>query len=893
MKKKASSVLKSLTVLLILSAVINAAFLLSIPTDAKNSLFFGFSASRLFLLLFFLLLLIGLVFLLLRISKEPEPFLHWIHINSQKSSWQTIVFIFFLIFILLGWIALYEPPYMLRDFKDELTRLSPIILWMLTFACSLVILLHMTTHEWRLFGDITKKWRPINNFLIIFCIVFLIYLAIAYGYPHLTDELWVGRFSVPILITQIAAAWVMTTFAIFVSLTYGIKIPIFISKNKDWIIFVIIWFCAAIFWINQPIEFVPDLNFTTIEQHIQPMAPNYEIYPRKDSQTYFNISESIVIGQGVYRSIDKPLFVTFEGLNNWLNNGNYLKMLNWQILFLALFPGIIYLLGKELFDRWAGLLAAAFAILQEINAINLMDEFPVVSSKVMLTEPFIQVWTGLLTLILVLAFKSEDKTRQRNLMLICGGALGLSSLFRLNTLFIVPFIILALIVRFSAKWKTILQHSAVFILGILVALSPWMIHNTIKFNDPAAFIKAKVEGVIINQRYEDMIDQPEMIDGIKDSNETVSPTINPLAGMESETNGATDAHEKEAATDTAKEKGIWSGLDLDRLTGTILRHFLNNTVTSFSILPTSIVPQDLFHGSRSQQFWDNDSENFYEGIQFVVLLANLAVICMGILSLTNKQKFQGFIPFFIYTGYYLSNGVALSSGNRYSQPVAWIILLYYACGLIAISTSFMQFLGIREKANSEHSQVTKNILNPGRDKLFMTLCICGILLFGSTPIIADLVPVDRYVNVTDDLALVEFGSETELVSNLGLGFDVLKSIADSGTSNLKIGRALYPIQLNSQEYEVIYGLPEPESIGTFLTFFFLDAELNNGQRMVFYPENSKIEIPNRSDVLITGNGHEAFMLCVVDEAYASGIEQYETIVDIPMECYQSKRLSEN
>ena len=604
--KPTGKVIKGFLSFLILSAIANTLFLISIPSDAKNNLLFGFSAIRLVMLLLFILVTYGLGWLFFRVSKNPESILKVLNSCTQKKGWLSAIFFAFILSSLFAWIAFYAPPYLLLQYKDELVRLSPMILFLLTLSSTMVVLCRLVTNDWHLFRR-KKEIRSSRKFLLIFTLLLVVFLAIAIVYPRLTDRLKVGRYGVSILVTQIVATWVVAAIAMYVSLAYEIRIPHFLLKNIDWILFLLIWLCAVVVWSNQSIEFVPDTYFTAIEQHIRPMTPNYEIYPRKDSQTYFNISESIVTGQGIFRSIDKALFVTFLGISNWINKGDYLKMLDWQILFLALFPGILYLLGKTLSNRWVGLAAATIAVLQEVNAINLMDEFPVVSSKTLLTEPFMQFWTGLVALLFGLALQCRGKIDQRNLFFICGGILGFSMLFRLNMLIIIPFLLFAIILHFFSQKKSMLVHAFALLLGVLAALTPWMIHNKIEYGDSLAFAKAKIEGVVIEQRYAKLNEESGI--ALEDSQfEMFDSVTQPDLEM--------------------KMAEYLARLNLASLSKPIMRHLLNNMATSFSILPTSVVPQDLFHGARNQQFWGQSSEKFNEPIHIIVMIANLAVIAL-------------------------------------------------------------------------------------------------------------------------------------------------------------------------------------------------------------------------------------------------------------------------
>jgi len=529
---------------------------------------------------------------------------------------------------------------------------------------------------------------------MVLCTVFILFLLILFLYPKLNNGSWTDSASVPILAVQIVGVWLTITIVKQFYNEILAKIPRFVIRNLDKIIFIFLWICAVFFWVNQPIEFPEGRLTTKLGEHIRPLPPNYEIYPYGDAKLYFTLSESIIVGSGIFRSIDKPLFLTFEGLNNWLAGGSYEKMMDFQIVVLALFPPVLYLLGKEIHSRLAGLMAALLAVFHEINAIQVMRDFPVTSSKVLLSEPFMVLWTGLIALTAVVAFK-RDLKKQANLFLICGGVLGLSALFRLNTLVIIPILLLAIIVNYFHNKKNLFKYACLFLVGIVLALTPWMIYNAVKFNDPLAFIKAK--GAVINRRHEKITSKKDsQYNGFEYSPTIISISSNfnsskPLNNDSKESNPhyllvsqkksegmEPDYLEKDAIViqklkteypfNSLFENTGFSVDQLHELSAKILRHFLNNIIASFSIFPTST-------NIQTQHFWQGYHDvDLYRGTNLIFLIFNLLTITAGITATIKYQKHIGLIPLGVFIGYHLSNGLALASGNRYAQPPSWILL---------------------------------------------------------------------------------------------------------------------------------------------------------------------------------------------------------------------------
>ena len=470
-------------------------------------------------------------------------------------------------------------------------------------------------------------------------------------------------------------------------------------------------------------------------------------------------------GGGIYRSIDKSLFLSFEGLNNWLVNGSFEKMLNNQTILLALFPAILFLLGGKMHSRPAGILAAALAIMQEMNGIQLMSDFPVISSKVLLSEPFMQLWTGIITLTGFIAFKGNKKL-QTVLIIIFGGSLGLSSLFRLNTIVVIPFIVIVAFFYYFRDKKRMAWFIGVFLAGIFISLSPWMVYNAIKFHNPIAFVRSKVGGVIIDTRYEKINTQAGaeenssevVLHHIPDS---ASDTLltDKIVNSQSFINSSNPEITFAGFNNLIPAKSLINGiLDISKIARSVFRHFLNNIISSFSILPTSIAPQDLFHGARVQKFWGTYDAASYEGINPVLVALNLIILAVGISSVIKNRQIIGVLPIAVFLGYHLSNGLAISSGNRYTQPVSWVIYFYFAIGLVVITKYIIDLAGNNERI----APITSEEPKQKNKTVGLIVAISLILAFGSAPLIADSLPTDRYPKTTSDNLLSTIAKDNNI-----------------------------------------------------------------------------------------------------------------------------------
>ena len=889
------NIVKSLLIFLIFSTIADFIYLLSIPSDSKNRVLWGFSLNRLLLLAFFVLVMVGLVWLLIANLKHSLRFnLLTAYVAKHSFCLPGLIAIFFLS-SLICLSAFLAPAYILQAWQPILVRLRPFFLWTQSFTTAIIVLTissNLSKHP------ISEYSHPhqFKSFFITATVVMLIFLIIAFGYPKLTDELWFGRYSVPILITQIAAIWVIVTLGMQIYDQFRPKLRLSFLKKPDLLISLFIWVFAALLLVQQPIDFMDDMYYTTIEQNIKPMAPNYQIYPRKDSQTYFNVSESIVMGEGIYRSIDKSLFLTFEGFNNWINHGDYEKMLNFQTVILALFPTLIYLLGKHTHSRWAGLLGAAFAIFHERNGILLMDELPVVSSKVLLTEPFMQLWTALIALVLVIAFKNNRESQHRVWFFISGGILGLSALFRLNTLVILPFILVFILINFFRNRKQLVSFLCVLSFGLLIALAPWMAHNAIKYDDPFAFIKGKVEGVILDKRYEKITgqagftgNQSPSVKTASSSLENIRFSLTPL--ISSGENSKYEENNISIKSVEPESLPLSGAANYGPLSITILRHFANNVATTFSILPTSFAIQDLFHAARTQPFWGEYDAALYEGIDYPLVILNLILIALGISSAFSKFRLTGLLPLAVYTGYTLSNALAVSSGNRYSQPVAWVVYFYFALGLITISQWFLGLINNRAKLQPKDDKIAIQL--PAKIKNMKSgwiASLCLVLLIGGTPVLADSAIPERFPEYTQAeilSALYEnLGCQAQFIQAGYTTKDMFLEKFNTRNHFVSAGRFLMPLHLSQEEFLEIYGHIDTQAgdMDSFTTFVFLSPE----NRYIFQSGDAAVELPHGSDGFIIASGNQAEVIGLIDKEYASDTIDFINPANLPLKCYSTK-----
>ncbi len=842
--------------------MINLYQLLVLPADQKTAVLFGYSEKRLAIIASLVLGILVFIFAFFKMIKSPAKIILSVSERMKKQGFLAALVILLFISLLLVWITGFSTERFLGSatYFAMSKRLLPLCIWLLSvslFTIGICTFFQHSTLKGTTIAD-GNNWRIL---IISFTAMVLFFLFTYWIFPLLSDQLW--WVSVPILITQIFVAWIIATFIMLIPGNFYRRIPIFVKKHSELILFILIWIISAVLWITQPVNYESEEYSLTPEQQqfILPRRPNYELYPRFDSETYFKVSESIVTGGGINRSIDKPFFLALEGLLNWLAGGSFEKMLDLQTIILASFPSVIFLLCSKTHSRAAGLFVASLAVIQGMNGIRLLD-----STKVLLSEPFMQLGTALIALIAFLALKASGKGRLFY-FLILGGIIGLSALIRLNTLVLIPFILLITLIHYARERKNFFNATVIFFLGIFLAFTPWMIHNTIFADHPFAFVLAKVRGVIVNNRYDRINEKLELYE-------------------------VSEEDSSEPQDIEMPENSISDQLTIKpSIAATILKHFLNNTITSFSILPGSGIPQDMIYGFRNQRYWAGFDTTLYEGVDPAFFIFNLLILSIGASSIIKKHHIVGFIPIVIFIGYHLSNGIAVKSGHRYAQPVTWIVLFYYAIGLISISRILFNLLKINLNSNP---YIIEGIdFETGWKRKLISASVI-ILLLGSTPVIADLLPIDRYPEITDadlfsaiknEKNFQFFGEENNI--------DVFLNAFEEDDIDIVYGEILTPIIVNNEKFYQFYGTEDFGGDGTYLTFNFLGPSFRRFTRMIFHQHGDLVDIKNGSDAVIFLNletdNRIAIGIGIIDPAFSSKISSYKNLSEIPFSKFYASK----
>ena len=349
--------LSALEGLIVLMAVVR------LPSELENRLFLGLSGSRLLLLA----LIMGLTLLfvsLALISLTPAWRLKWSSKITQGKHWRIFLFIFLPV---CGLICLLVPAIFYGLFLGRAEfrflvyfhRLTPLFIWgILVSLQAWVVLLLSGDYSW----SALKEQKPVfRASLVLGCVAAVLGIFVTLTRIGITPDRigWSGP-GVPILEWQAWFAWMC-----------GILLLYFLlhrrwPKRADALMGIGIWVLAIAVWLSVPVIPSP---YATVGR-----APNNEIYPFSDGAYYGSYAQNLLIGNDFMGDgiPARPMYVTILAIFHLIAGQKYEAVVVVQTLLLALFPVVLYFIGRELHSRSAGFVMALLAIFREWNAVNAM-----------------------------------------------------------------------------------------------------------------------------------------------------------------------------------------------------------------------------------------------------------------------------------------------------------------------------------------------------------------------------------------------------------------------------------------------------------------------------------------------------------------------------------------
>ena len=819
-EKETDKKINTYLVVIIIQSLIAATWLLLLPGEKQNAQFLGYSFRRLALLIpITLTILIGLLFKskLLKILM-PDQLLAK---NHSKTISAAVICIGILTAILWSVIFLYH---FLRIFGDVgiYDRLLPLITNYLLIGLDSLLLVII------IFRKKPKERKTNNRFSwIVLCTTFLIIIISALiiswtGWGYAKNRLVIVSLGVPLLEGQI---WYITglLLILLISTVACHSVPRVkpISSKIKWdiVILCLIWLAAVVLWASQPL---PDHNYFAPSERERP--PNFEKYPFSDAEQYDYNSLFVLYGTTNNFVISKPLYVSFLAILHAIAGLDYNRVVFLQILVIASYPCVLYLIGRELHSRLGGITLALFVIFRELNSIQASTMANVSNTKLLLSEGFAALLMSLLALVLIRWFKSTSK-KNSGYSFIAGGITGALILTRLQTMALIPLLVLLVIFRYYRSLKKVLIGISLLFLGCALILFPVLIRNH------------EINGVY-------WVDNPSST-SLLYSYYTLDTGID-IEIPEAETQSETIRRNISVMTQVLVTA-------FGKISDLIMDNFMRNEISSFLTIPIRLgnKPKLIEMLMIRNPFW---AELYAKAnlINFVVFLLSAAIYALGFSTAYKNNPGPTLVFLALHLDYSFSSALVRLSGWRFIQPADWILFCFFAFGLAeAIRLLLDRFFRQTQSFGYAYLFDLPEIIPPSKLswKNFLLYSVLFLLSGGFIPLREALLPMTAPTFSREEICTsVDRAIQTTALSEKFQGFETY--CLDPET-RVFAGIGIYPRYFKSGEG--YYDRPENLYFGIqeFNRLVFRIVGKSN-TAVFFRTDNPDIEFPNGSTVFVVG-----------------------------------------
>lgn len=813
------------TLFLAMGALFTILSVLRSHSEEKRAFLLGYSLEKILLGAGLIFLFLLFAVLMVKLIRQPVWSRHLWEIVFENKNVGAIYLWGSVIVFCACWITLFLPYYRVGKLAGYIVQLKPVIVWLAVVSAATMLLILFERGKESIKSIIlinkTAVWMAVIIFgLFIFAGIIIFFTGIGVRHP---EDYWYGT-GVPVLGLQILFALIMGIFLNWLEPRWKERLPF----KFDALICLILWLVTAWLWAREPIRpnyFMPDT------------AKNI-MYPYSDSATFDLNSQFALIGQGLFNSqfFDRSLYSAFLTYLHVIFGQNFAQLLTAQAIIYAVFPLIIYLLGKELHSRALGMSAAVLILLRGVNSLVSATWIDLASPKMIMTDFPTAIGVALFILFVIKWLKEPHKI---HLAGWAGGLLGLTLMLRIHVLLLLPFVALYIILAgWKIRWNYRIIASLALVIGMVIATTPWEIRNYSNGLPMFYMYYARIQ-LILRERY-----------GIK-GDTYVPPSQSPVAFEPRHSHARVSSAEAELAQPQALFPLEIAGCD-SRVC-VIANHVFHNLITSVLFLPTSLNLDDLWNVIKERSpfwraGWMGEGIGIPEGI---LLTINLAMISLGVGAVWERNKLIGLLPVVIFLAYILSNALALTSGGRYIIPVDWIICVYYMAGLLQVVSWVFRKAGgnshVEDHQAENKTEAPALYPNP-YFKIISTLII--VFMIGSLVPIAELPFERRYkVNTADEtLAMLE---QKGMFENTGIDRETLSTFLTDPQAQIIVGRLLYPRYYESGDGEMDRHYPYvhldyPRHV--FLVIGPLDVVVQN---VIIAGDRSEF-ITHAADVVVVG-----------------------------------------
>jgi hypothetical protein len=753
----------------------------------------------------------------------------------------------------LGWIGCLLPSYRAGPLAIHWERLRPIMIFLLLASLATLTMAFLKRGNFKaLDSKVVKVYK--SSLILFFPSILLMGLMIYTDFGvYALEDYWYGA-GVPILVSQLVIALLGGVFFLQSEQRN--------LKRFDLLIVLVIYIVSAILWAREPLQ----KSFL----FIGPYAPNRTLYPFADGALYDTASQFALIGQNFrfYNGLffERALYASFLVLLHSLFGQDYGQVMAAQAAIFAIFPALVYLIGRVLNARAIGFAAALVAMFRGANSIAASNMIDMANPKMMLTD--FPTAIGVALLVLLVCHWLRDPDKRWHYALWIGGILGFSIMLRTNALVLLLSVPLLSILAFRGQWRKWLVSSFLLVLAVIATTLPWELRNQALGGKMYSSLITKLQDVI-NRRYRSPLPPESFIPG-KD--------ILSLASFQ-QTRALLEVYQDVEAIQVPS---------CSTIVCFVPNHFLHNILTSVLVLPTSPILDDLRHAVReSLPFWRPDWDGSFPQLSFLFFAINIFFIVLGISLAWRQHRLIGLVPLVTFVIYNLSNALARTSGGRYIVPIDWIMTLYFLMGVFQTVILFANVLGIKWTLFPELEEpraVSQNVRSHRPSRALVILAV----LFGLGALIpfAEMPYDNRYQNFDVSKTLAEHEAQ---IIGAGLSLPEIDSFLQNPNAEISVGRALYPRYYIENEGEVhfypvvVMGFPR--------TTFTLIG--NDGEKGIVLPGEKPGYFPHAVDTIVLGCKEQLYLdalaVILLDETGAV----YTRSPESPLQCPLKQPVCDN
>ncbi len=798
------------SVLAALESALALYFLASIPSDAKNAIFLGFSASRLLLLggvIVALLVALFISILFFTSHSHIDRSVKYIDSFFSSSKKRTILLGACALFAALGILFLLTPAERLGEAFAQ--RLTPVILLIMAIALQILAGWFLWMQK-KIYWSQGLQWKtPLTISMYVLVLFAALWVFIAWTGIGIKREPsgWLSP-GTPLLAQQLVFAWAVGL--VFILLRNRLDQ----NKRTDLIIGVCLWLAASAIWWFEPMlrssYFAPE-----------PTPPNFEYYPYSDAALYDEFAQNLLIGGSRQMGVThRPLYSLFLALLHKLGGYGFQNLLFMQVLFMAFIPVAGYLLASRLGSRAAGILTALLLIIREKNSIALTNVIEVSHVKLLMSD----VPAMLLILLFIYFYVKWLQDGENRLVLgaLAGACFGLAVFIRSQAQLMIPIVLLGIILAHPFTWKMFLQKSLVFLIGAVVVVAPWVWRNY-QLSGRAVVEYQSFYTRFIASSYSSSPDDFEK--------------------LPSETSEQYDARMRTQIIDFI----LNNPLEVARFYAS---YFLHNEIAAVAFLPMSLQFNTIRGYVAAQDFWDAPYLGSMPVGTWPALFFILCVIAIGIGTAFYHHRWIGMMPLLFHLGYSLSVVPVKQSGWRFILPVDWASILYFSLGLAQLSLMLFSLFSEKQEAYFV-KPLEKTPVRSIQWKWVFPVLLAFAIFGVSLPLVEWSIP-ERYPKLSKS-ELIHLYVPNGFVLETGEQITVsdLQSFLETETGSIVLhGRALYPAYYEQKKFwgDSNPGLLEARQYNR-LQFYLISG----GTRFVFIPlDEAPGYFPHASESLMIG-----------------------------------------